>query len=75
MTVVIRINEYQNDTFVIQKYSLNDTDTPLLLSVSTGNMDSLNETIERVPNKTFEMLDKVLKDLSKSNEAVITYNV
>lgn len=75
MTVVIRINEYQNDTFVIQKYSLNDNDTPLLLSVSTGNMDSLNETIERVPNKTFEMLDKVLKDLSSSNEAVISYNV
>lgn len=75
MTVVIRINEYQNDVFVIQKYSFNDSDTPLLLSVNIGNMDSLNETIERVPNKTFEMLDKVLKDLSNSNEAVITYYV
>lgn len=78
MTIVIRINKYQNDTFVIQKYSLNDTDTPLLWSVTTGNMNILNEVIERIPDseKTFEMLEELERiNLSSSNEAVISYNV
>ncbi len=73
MTIVIRVNAYQNDIFVIQKYSLNDgNDTPLLLSVTTGNIDALNGILEREPDK---IRGKVLKDLSISNESIVAYTI
>ncbi len=73
MTIVIKVNAYKNDVFVMQKCSFNDSDTPLLLSVTTGNIDALNEVLEREPDK--KVRERALKDLSNFNEAIIAYSI